>query len=294
MINIGIIGSDNSHAIAFAKLLNFPDKKTGKYAFPNVRAKYIFGLVPAETDKVLEEGGDITAVPDPAEMLGQVDAVMIVFRHGDLHARYALPFIKAGIPVWMDKPFAISNVDARSMLEAAIDAGSLLTGGSTCKYTKDLLAVKSVFESGARIGKLKTAVLNFPAEMENEYGGLYFYGAHLVEMALYAFGPEALSVVATATNGLVTAILKYAEFQITLQFIPAGRENYAVLYGERGTSFREIDITRSYNDGMREFVRMLETKEWPLTPEFLFASTAVLNAIIESYKTGKEISIAKY
>ena len=142
---------------------------------------------------------------------------MVVFRHGDLHAKYALPFIEAGIPTWIDKPFAIKNEDAKKVIEASKKHNTLLTGGSTCKYAYDVLNIKNAVENGSRIGKIKSAMLNFPAELTNEYGGLYFYGAHLVEMTLAAFGYNPKSVVATEQNENVVAVLKYDNYQIIME-----------------------------------------------------------------------------
>lgn len=289
MYRIGIIGSDNSHAEMFAKLVNIPDEKTGDFRFPDIRVTCIFGLEAERTQQVANDGRIGAIVDSPMKMIGQVDAVMVVFRHGDLHLTYALPFIIEGIPTWIDKPFAIKNDDAKLLLEEARRSGALLTGGSTCKYTPDILGIKNVWENGSRIGKIQTAVVNFPATLENEYGGIYFYGAHLVEMAMAAFGYDARSVIASENNGLVTAIVKYDNIQLTLNFIPGCKEYYAVLYGENGTMIREIDINGCYLKGFIEFAEMLRKGKLPLPFEHLYAPVELLNAIKESYETGEEI-----
>lgn len=293
MYRIGIIGSDNSHAELFAKLANIPDEKTGNFRFPDIRVTCIFGLEAERTKQVADNGMIETIVDTPIEMMGKVDAVMVVFRHGDLHLSYALPFIKEGIPTWIDKPFAIKNDDARLLLAEAKQNGTLLTGGSTCKYTADILCVKNAWENGSRIGKIQTAVMNFPATLENEYGGIYFYGAHLAEMAMTAFGYDVRSVVASENNGFVTAIVKYDNIQLTLNFIPDNKEYYAVLYGENGTMFKEIDINGCYLKGFTEFAEMLRTRKLPLPLEYLYAPVELLNAIKESYETGDEIFMAR-
>ena len=46
MFRVGIIGSDNSHALAFSRLANIPDGE-GEYAFPDVRITGIFGNLPS-------------------------------------------------------------------------------------------------------------------------------------------------------------------------------------------------------------------------------------------------------
>jgi predicted dehydrogenase len=294
MRNIGIVGSDNSHALIFTKLLNQPGP-TGAYAYPDLRVRYLFGTKEEENAKVVAEGGGlIEVVGDPSAMLGKADAVMTVFRHGDLHAPHCLPFIEAGVPTWVDKPFAIANRDARAMLDAAKARGTLLTGGSTTKYTPDVATLRTLVSRGSRLGRIRAASMNFQATTANEYGGLPFYGSHLVEIALTVFGTGVRSVVAADTAGTVTAILRYDGFPATLQFIPGQAENHVTIWGEKGVSLREIDITACYADGMREFVRMLDEKAWPLTPDFLFASTAVMSAILESVATGRPVDVETY
>jgi len=289
MFKIGIIGSDNSHAEAFSKLVNIPDPLTGEFRFPDFRVTAIFGLDKARTEEVAREGRIEFIAETPGQMMGRVDAVMVVFRHGDLHAEYALPFIEAGIPTWVDKPFSISNEDAKRMIDAAKRNNTLLAGGSTCKFIYDILMTRNEVKNESRIGSFKTAVMNFPATLDNEYGGIYFYGAHLVEMAMAAFGYDAVSVVASEKNGLVTAIVKYDRYQVTLNFIPGLYEYYAILYGEKGVIKREIDINDCYVKGFESFAEMLRSRKMPLSFETLYKPVALLNAIVKAYETGDEI-----
>jgi len=292
MYKIGIIGSDNSHAEIFSKLANIPDKSTGEYLFPDVRVTGIFGLEKERTEQVARDGKIEFIAKTPQELMGKVDAVMVVFRHGDLHAEYALPFIKAGIPTWVDKPFTIKNEDAKMIIEAAKTMNTPLTGGSTAKYSYDVIMTRNEVENGSRIGKVKTAALNFPATLVNEYGGIYFYGGHLVEIAMAAFGYDAKSVFASECNGLVSAIVKYENFQVTLNFIPDSKEYYAVMFGENGTIIREINITGCYINGFGKFVEMLKTKTLPLPLEHLYKPVELLNAIVKSYETNEPIFLS--
>lgn len=291
MFRIGIIGSDNSHAEAFSKLLNLPDKNTGEYLYPDCKVTGIFGLDKERTGQVARDG-KIEYIAEKAEdLIGKVDAVMVVFRHGGLHVQYALPFINAGIPTWIDKPFAIRNEDAKILIEAAEKNNALLTGGSTCKYAYDITMVKNAVENESRIGRVKSAVLNFLVTPVNEYGGIYFYGAHLVEMTMEAFGYNPKSVLATEKDGLVTAIVKYDNYQVTMNFIPGNEEYYAVVYGEKGTMTREIDISLVYKLGFDKFHDMLKTKKLPMPLNNLYAAVEMLNAVVKSCETGREVFV---
>lgn len=290
MYRIGIIGSDNSHAEAFSQLVNLPNA-AGKFEYPDFKVTGIFGLDEARTKQVANDGKIEFIAKKPEDLMGKVDAVMVVFRHGDLHAKYALPFIEAGIPTWIDKPFCIKNDDVKKIIEASKKHKTLVTGGSTCKYAYDVLNIKNAVESWNRIGKVKAAMLNFPAELTNEYGGLYFYGAHLVEMTLAAFGYNPKSVMATEQNENVVAVLKYEKYQVVMNFIPEAKEYYAVVFGEDGTMIREIDIGIVYKLGFDKFAGMLRTGEMPVPYENLYAPVEVLNAIIDSFKSKSEVKI---
>jgi predicted dehydrogenase len=291
MFRIGIVGSDNSHADAFSKLVNIPDAKTGEYAFPDCKVVGIYGFDKERTEQVARDGRIEFIAEEPEDLIGQVDAVMVVFRNGNLHAEYALPFIKAGIATWVDKPFTIKNEDAKQLIDAAKEHNTLLTGGSTCKYAYDVLMAKNVVENGSRVGKINTAAINFPATLENEYGGIYFYGAHLVEMTMAIFGYNPKAVVASENNGIVTSILKYEKYQVTMNFIPGAKEYHVVLFGENGTLVREIDISIVYRLGFEKFVEMLRTNKLVMPLENLYSVVQTFNAIVEAYTTKTEVQI---
>ena len=291
MFKIGIIGSDNSHADAFAKLVNLPDEKTGDFLFPDFKITSIFGLEKIRTEEVAAKGRIETIAERPEDMMGKVDAVMVVFRHGDLHLPYALPFVEAGIATWIDKPFTIKNIDAMKLFDAATKNGTLLTGGSSLKYIYDILKIKSAVENGSRIGALKTAVINFPVTLENEYGGIYFYGAHLAEMTLKAFGYDARSVVASACNGCVAAIVKFDNFHVTMNFIQESKEYYVVLYGDKGTIICELDTNGSYRLEFNEFAEMIRSKKQREELKHLYAPVELLNAVVESCQNKTEVFI---
>jgi len=292
MIKIGILGSDNSHALAFAKLCNLPNQITGEYEYSDIRVTHIYGHNDLETQKVVKEGKVENVVKDPQEMLGKVDAVMVVFRHGDLHAKYALPFIQAGIPTWIDKPFTISIDDTKKLIEEADKKGSLVTGGSTCKYAYDILMLKNAVENKKQLGNIISGVLNFPIQLNSEYGGFHFYGPHLVEMAQQVFGYDIESVKATRKEDSLIAIVRYDSYDVVLNFSAGASQYHGIVIGEKKNIVREIDISIIYKLGFEKFVEMMKTGERPLELEKLLLTTATVNAIEKSMNTGEEVVIA--
>ena len=101
MLRIGMIGADNFHALAFSRLANLPPEEGGS-GLP-ARVTMLWGESAQRAAFVANEAHIHTVVDDPARMLGQVDAVMVVLRHGAQHHDAALPFLRAGISTWVDK-----------------------------------------------------------------------------------------------------------------------------------------------------------------------------------------------
>ena len=80
---------------------------------------------------------------DYRELLGQVDAVTIAVPT-ELHCAIALPFLKAGVPVLVEKPIARSLEEADRMIEAAADAGVVLAVGHTERFNPALAAARPI------------------------------------------------------------------------------------------------------------------------------------------------------
>ena len=126
MLRVGIVGSDNSHAVNYSRLANI-EGVVGDTA----RVVAITGPDPERTKEVAGLGNIPEIVGTPQDLLGKVDAVLVVHRHGDLHLANALPFLEAGLPVYVDKPFTISLQDGAKLIRAAAKNNALLTSYSS-------------------------------------------------------------------------------------------------------------------------------------------------------------------
>ena len=295
MHSIGIVGSDNSHALLYSSLINNPDPATGGSRFPDFRVTHIFGLDPQLT-KERAEGGRIENIVDrPEDMLGKVDAVIVVFRHGDLHCPYALPFLKAGVHTFVDKPFSIRIEDAKTMIQAAKQSGAILTGGSSNKYLKGLRQIKKELEDegAAGIDRFITAFLSFEINLAPQYGGIHFYGPHTVESALYLFGYDVKSVYANRTDKNILALLKYERKQVALNFMYGGHGFSVTLVNDEGARHRMISEEDDYISAMESYISVLGKGKSDLSDEQVLMPVAVLNAIEQSLYQNRECAIAE-
>ncbi len=76
MLRVGMVGAENSHTVAIARVLNV-DKK-----IPGVRATHVWGETRTYARDASERGEIPTIVRRAEEMIGEVDAVVVDHRHG--------------------------------------------------------------------------------------------------------------------------------------------------------------------------------------------------------------------
>jgi predicted dehydrogenase len=240
---------------------------------------------------VVEEGGVENVATSPLDMIGQVDAVMTVFRHGGLHAEYTLPFIKEGIPCWVDKPFTVSAEEAKRLVDEADKRGTLLTGGSTDKYAYDVLLLKNAVETESA-GKVISGMINYPVLLDSEYAGFHFYGPHLVEMTQQIFGYDIQSVKATRQEENAIVIARYDKYDIVLNFNGVFAQNHGIIIGDKKNIVREIDTSLVLRSGFDQFANMLKTGKVPFDPYLLVKTTIASNAMEKAILTGEEVNIS--
>ena len=78
---------------------------------------------------------------DAREVAGRVDAVTIA-APTELHRSLALPFLRTGVGVLVEKPMARSLEEADAMIEAAAGAGATLAVGHTERFNPALAAAR--------------------------------------------------------------------------------------------------------------------------------------------------------
>ncbi len=290
MIRIGIIGTENSHAMAFARALNLPDEKGGM-RFPGVRVAGVYGPDLESAQAIIDETGADFLADRPEDFFGKVDAMIVTCRKGSLHYRYAKPFLEAGIPMFIDKPFTVDMNEAKELVSIAREKGALLAGGSGCKFAYDVLMLQNTVKNWKAAGDFVTGTMNFAADPASEYDGFFFYSSHLTEMALTVFGYDPRSVLALERNGSRACILRYEDCDVTLNFTRGTCASTGTLIGRRGNVTRDIDISMIYLHEIGDFVEMLQTGKAGHTPEELIKPVAVINTIEQSVREGREVLI---
>src|SRR4051794_6382249 len=138
-IRAGMIGLDTSHVPAFAKIFN-NSKAAGDVAGIKVVAGYPGGTdIPASRDRVvmftkqLRDMG-IEIVDSIPKLLEKVDVVLLESVDGRIHLQEASAVIKAGKPLFIDKPVAGSLVDTLVIYELAKNHGVPCFSSSSSRF----------------------------------------------------------------------------------------------------------------------------------------------------------------
>jgi predicted dehydrogenase len=259
-MRIGIVGAENSHVDHIVRCLNH------ERARPGVEVVGLAGGATERNIAVATAGAIPHLVDRVEEMVDFADALIVADRHGALHREHARPFLELGRPVWIDKPLACDVGDARAIIDTAAASGALLTSYSTLHYVPD---TEDLVREAGTIGDLQAVVVSGPADPSSEYGGIFFYGIHMVDIAL-RLAPGPLGPIRIERGGaVVVATTVVGGVHVTVHFVrPDGNDHvpfHAVAVGRTGIAAREIRTPGNYVEyGLDVFLGMAGTGHAPL------------------------------
>lgn len=284
-MKIGIIGTENSHAESFSKALNLPDEN-GNFRYKDMRVVKMYGE--GKSAGILAEKVGAQAVFDLSDF-DDCDSVMITSRRGSVHFKQAKRFIERGIPLFIDKPIAVSIEEAKELVRLAKKHKALICGGSACKYAPDVLRMAETVRDLRKEKKLISASVNFNIFVNIEYDGFYFYAAHLIEIVATIFGNTMRSVLAKRINDAVVVIADYGDVAVSMHYTEGVFESSCTLYAKNGIVFQKFDVSTIFDEELKIYADMLHKKMQPLSLEELIYPVRVAEAVHQAYTTGNEV-----
>ncbi len=284
MIKIAILGADGGtsggHALGICKILS-----TGIY---DAEITAIYGDDKKEVDQLAEEFNIGYIGTSPEDLVDKADAAFVLPRHGDKHKAFAMPFVLAGKPVFIDKPFTCSVADAEEIIAAAEKSGSIICGGSYIKLTP---GIKRLSWTLPERDLIQSGVVAYPVVLDSPYGGYHFYFHHPIEVMLTVFGRDVKSVVAMETNGYPAAIANYGDFPVLMNFASNEGSAYAAVYYPHDMYYeKKIDYDGIEELQCNDFIRAIKSGQGDDLEHYLVA-VKVCNALIESLETKREVKI---
>lgn len=289
MKKIVILGCENSHADIFLGFM----KGNDNYADLQVAGVYSDDKTAAE--KLAEKYG-VNVMSAYDEAVGGVDGVIVTARHGNNHYKYAAPYIKTGVPMFIDKPVSIAETDALKLARECKAAGVRLTGGSTCVHDERVQTLKNEHDNN-KDGKTISGFIRCPINLKNNYGDFFFYSEHLVGIMSTIFGYYPESVKAYKNAEKITVVFRYKDYDVTGLYVDKNNLYYAMRIAENGVHGEELPINElnpCFKMEFNSFYGLLCGEKQRLSYEDFIAPVFVLNAIQRSLESGNEEKINKF
>ena len=286
MYKIAILGCENSHANSFLKHVQETDYKE-KIEFVGVYSNE------EEAAQKLHDEFGVYVAKSYDEFVGKVDAIIVTARHGDNHYKYAKPYIKSGIPMFIDKPITCSEEDANAFMDELIENNVPVFGGSVCVYTDHVQSLKKAVQEET-YGKVMGGFLRAPLVADSPYGGFYFYSQHLAQITMEIFGNYPHSVIATNNGKHIDCILKYEGKNVHLCFTDDVWTFYAGINCVDKVVGDMFDWQVAFSKEFDAFYALVSERKMVQSYKDFFAPVYVLNAIERALKSGKEEKINRY
>src|SRR4029453_3573178 len=236
-LRAGMIGLDTSHVPAFAKIFNNP-KAADDLTGIKVVAGYPGGTdIPASRDRVKGfteqlRGMGIEIVDTIPQLLDKVDVVLLESVDGRIHLQEATPVIKAGKPLFIDKPAAGSLADAIAIYELAKKHNVPCFSSSSLRFAP---GVQELLKN-EKLGTIAGAVTWGSCTYQEGTPDMFFYGIHGIEplYVLMGTGCESVTRIQTNDTDLVAGVWKDGRVG-TYRGIRRNRADFgAIAFGSKG------------------------------------------------------------
>lgn len=289
---IGLIGTNTSHAGVFADLLNgtadSPATVSGGRVV-GVWGSERAGLsgMHATAAELQEKFGIDTVAADPTELIGSIDAAIVVddADGGSLHPSLAEPFLAAGLPTFIDKPMTLSVGEAIALFDLAEKHAAPLMSASALRFAPELQELLGRLPD---LGALSSVVGIGP-------GDWYNYGVHSVEVAQAVAGNGAAWVQQHSSEHRDVTVIGYADDRPTVVVETLRDAVYAFhvnAYGADGFARAEItDVNGFYAGTMAAFVEMTRTGVSPIPRADTIEILSILTAGQRSAASGTRVDV---
>jgi hypothetical protein len=292
---VGIIGLDTSHSVEFTKQLNSanPSLEFGGYkivaAYPkgSLDIESSVKRIPGYTEEVKKLGVEIVDSIDT--LLEKVDVVLLETNDGRRHLEQAIPVLKAGKTMFIDKPIAASLADTMTIFELAKHYKVPVFSSSSLRFMPGAQEVAQ-----GKVGKVLGADAYSPCTFEKTHPDFFWYGIHGVELLYTVMGTGCKELVRVHTEGTDVAVGTWDDGRVgTFRGTRTGKHTYGgTAYGEKGDS--ALGPFGGYNSLLIEIVKFFQTGVPPVNPEETMEICAFMEAADESKRRkGKSVNLAE-
>ena len=285
-LRLGVIGTDTSHAVAFAKALNNPgDPKHVSGARIVIAFKGGSPDVEDSSSRVekfasqLRNQFGVKFLNTIPEMCDSVDGILLESLDGRRHLPQLKEAVTCGKPIFVDKPFAASLQDAEQMARVASAAGIPWFSASSLRFSEiETLAQKP----------LQGAIVWGPGPTEpHQPLDLTWYGIHAAEMLYRLMGEGCAEVTRTASKDADVVTCRWKDGRLgTLRVDRPYSKFGAVVFRTQN----QVDVLQNMDVGyiplVRQIVKFMTTRKSPFPNSETLEEFHMLDAAQRSKEQG--------
>ena len=287
-LKIGIIGLDTSHVTAFTSLINNTNNQDyvagGKVvaAFkggsPDIESSR--SRVDGFTEQLQKQHG-VRIVDSIEELCRQVNVVLLESVDGRPHLEQARPVIKAGKPLFIDKPVAGSLGDAIEIYRLAKENKVPVFSSSSYRFYESLVEVKT-----ANVGEVRNVISYGPAHLEPHHPDMFWYGVHPTEALFTIMGAGCETVVRSHSKDgdVITGTWSGGRIGTLVGLRTGSTPHKVIVFGSKGVA--EQKGGGNYAPLVREIMKFFQTGVPPVSAEETIEMFAFMEAADESKRQG--------
>ena len=192
-------------------------------------------------------------VTDMEDMIGLVDGVLLARDDADNHFKTALPFLKAGLPIFIDKPLALTIEEANKIYDSAKFPNQIFTCSAT-RFSQSFLLTK---EDHKITGSIKHVEATIPKLWKT-------YAVHLIEPLVSQIHNRGklLDVNKFNKQNSSIALVEWEDLSAYLHIsgsLPSAMK--IIYYGENGFIEKHFtDVFYSFKKSLEKFVLIINGK----------------------------------
>ena len=288
-IKVGIIGL-SVHSAAYTEIIN---SGASSPEFTGCRVLAIFhpkGNPDVEfSEKQLQsftdtiKGQGVEFVGSIKELVKKVDAVMVLTNDGRPHLKEIMPVLRAGKPVYVDKPLAATLSDVLAIFKVSGKYKVPLFSCSPLRYVKEAQDLRE----GKLIGKVLGASTYGPAPIQKSHADLFWDGIHAVE-SLYTVlgGTGCKTVTRTFTDDADVVVGNWEDGRVgVFRGVRKGRSGFGgTAFGEKGIA--SIGVFTGYRPLVVAIVKFFRLGIAPVSNEETIEIYTFMEAADESKRLG--------
>jgi predicted dehydrogenase len=215
------------------------------------------------------------------DLLKKVDVVLLESVDGRRHIEEAIPVLKAGKRMFIDKPVSHSLAGAIAIFEAS---KKYKVPVFSCSTTRFAPATLEIVKGKENLGKVLGASTFCPSGQAVGHLEMAFYGIHAIEALFTLMGTGCKQVVRINTPVSDVAVGTWNDDRVGIFYATpkGGKGSFgATVYGEKGVE-ENVKILAGYDPMLVEIIEYFRTGKVPVTSEQTLEVFAFMEAADES------------